>query len=211
MCSEPMKKLKKLTLILPLYLAISSASAQNLTLKPDASDIDDHFQRGLHEASAGAGVLFSNTVRKHDRPEVNYVLLSAELGYMLYAPSGDSFLRGNFEIVAEMFGAEIYGGPGNYIVGAGLLLRYNFVPKDCRWVPHVDFGGGGSAMDIPHSYDGKSFNFHINADAGLHYFIRPNLALNADYLFQHISNADLWSKNVGVNTSGPVFGVSLFF
>jgi hypothetical protein len=114
-------------------------------------------------------------------------------------------------VLPEIFAADIYHGPGNYIAGATLWLRYNFVPEGWKFVPYIEGGGGGTSLDIPHNYDGKDFNFNLEAAVGFRYFIMPRCSLNAEYRFQHISNADLWDKNIGVNASGPSVGVSLFF
>ncbi len=135
----------------------------------------------------------------------------AQAGFMVTEPKGSSIFRGSFELVPEIFGAGIHHGPGSYIAGATLWFRYNFVPEGWRFVPYFEGGGGGTSLDIPHHYDGKDFNFNLEAAVGFHYFIKPHLALNAEYRVQHISNADLWDHNVGVNASGPAVGVSYFF
>jgi len=97
------------------------------------------------------------------------------------------------------------------VASATFWLRYDFVPKGWRLVPYIQGGLGATVLDIPQNFDGKSFNFNLDAAVGARYFIRPNCALNVEYRFQHISNADIWMRNVGVNTSGPLAGISFFF
>ena len=201
-------KIISLNLFIASFVASSTYSQE--TTQSDF-DIDANYQSGWREANLGLGFLFPNTVRRSDRPDSKYVIESTQAGYMLGSPTGDGIFRGNFELAPELFGAEIYGGPGNYIAGAALLLRYNFVPRDRRLNPFISIGFGGTGSDIPHKYDGKSFDFDVEIELGLRYFIKPKCSLNAEYEFQHISNANLWSNNVGLNTSGPVFGVSFFF
>jgi len=38
-----------------------------------------------------------------------------------------------------------------------------------------------------------------------------NWALNLEYRYQHISNANIGPKNLGINASGPFLGASCFF
>jgi len=37
-----------------------------------------------------------------------------------------------------------------------------------------------------------------------------NFSLNLEYRFQHVSNAGLAGRNLGINAHGPVMGVSWF-
>lgn len=66
-------------------------------------------------------------------------------------------------------------------------------------------------MDIDHRYDGMNFNFNVDGAAGLRYFITPQVSLNLEYRFQHISNANLGRHNLGLNAEGPVLAVSWLF
>jgi opacity protein-like surface antigen len=182
----------------------------------DSSDslgitLDDNFRRGWREVGFGGGTYFSNLDPAPNRPNSDYAIGYAQLGYMVTKPSGPGWLRGNFEVAPEVFGAGVFHGPGHYVAGGTLWFRYNFVPKRGRFSPFIELGGGGTAIDIPHNYDGKDFNFNLNVGAGVRYFITPRCSLNAEYRFQHISNANLWNHNIGLNTSGPMMGLSLFF
>lgn len=197
--------LKNSLLNLMLFAGLAfQASAEDFS-------VDDNFRHGWHEVNVGSGVLFSNLVRKDNRPNIDYALGYAQVGFMVTEPVGDGPFRGSFEVAPEVFGAGIFQGPGSYVAGATLWLRYNFVPKGWRFVPYIQGGAGVTDIDIPHKYDGKDFNFNLEAAVGFHYFIQPRCSLNVEYRLQHISNADLWQKNIGVNTDGPVVGVSFFF
>lgn len=172
---------------------------------------DDNFHHGWNEVGAGSSVYFSNVVRKSDHPDINYAGGYFQAAYALTSPGAEGPLRGCFQIAPEVFGYGIYKGPGNYIAGATLWFRYNFVQPGWRFVPFIEGGGGGTCMDLPHSLDGKDFNFNLEAGVGARYFVTHHCSINLEYRFQHISNADLWKHNVGVNASGPTLGVSLFF
>jgi hypothetical protein len=197
-----------------LKLLVIVAATAPLFAQADSSStysVDDNFRFGWHEFTFGGASFYANVIRGSNRPNLDYAMGYAEAGFMVTEPKGDSFFRGSFELVPEIFGATIHQGPGSYIAGATLWFRYNFVPQDWKFVPYLELGGGGTTLDIPHNYDGKDFNFNLDAALGFHYFIAPRCALNAEYRFQHISNADLWDRNIGVNATGPAVGVSFFF
>jgi opacity protein-like surface antigen len=202
----------KFALFLVLIALRSSAQTNSpASSTPPEWALDDNFSVGWHEVQLGSGVYFSNIYNAPNRPKIDYAVGFAQAGYMITKPGEDSWYRGSLEVAPEIFGAGIYHGPGTYITGATLWFRYNFVQPGCKFVPYFQLGGGGTVQDLPHTYDGKDFNFNLGAAAGVHYFIRPKLALNVEYRFQHISNADLWDHNIGSNADGPMVGVSVFF
>jgi opacity protein-like surface antigen len=125
--------------------------------------------------------------------------------------SGDDWLRGNFEVAPEIFGAGIWHRSGNYIAGWTLWGRYNVVPRNWRLTPFIQLGAGAVLTDISHQCDGQNFNFNLDAAVGARYFIRKNISIDAEFRYQHISNADTGRRNIGINAIGPVVGVSWFF
>jgi lipid A 3-O-deacylase len=201
----------RLCLTVSFFSAAACATAQVQPSNSGGFSVDDYFTPGFHEGSVGVGALFSNVIRTSNRPNIDYVFGAASVGYMVTGIHGPSVLRGNLELAPELFGSYVFHGPGNYVAGGTLWIRYNFVQPGWRLVPYFEGGGGGTALDIPDNFDGKIYNWNLDAAIGAHYFLRPNLSLNAEYRLRHISNADMWSHNVGVNTSGPLVGVSLFF
>jgi len=199
-----------------LAIAISALNAfaqTNSALPADNHpfSLDDHFRSGWHEGTAGAGVMFSPFTVGPGRPTVNYAFGYVQAGYMLNNVGHDGFFRGNWELAPEAFGAGIWHRTGHYIAGWTLLLRYNFVPRGWRLTPFIEGGGGTVFTDISHQYDGQNFNFNLEASGGARYFIKRNVSINAEYRYQHISNANTGSRNIGINATGPVVGVSWFF
>jgi hypothetical protein len=175
--------------------------------------LDDNFRTGLHEATVGGGFEMTCITGK-DRPIVNYAMGFAQAGYFLYDVAGSGFYRGNLEVLLEGFGSAIYeshSAGGNYIAGASLYLRYNFVPKGWKLIPYLEGGAGLTSMDINHSYDGMNFNFNLDLSAGARYLITRHCSINLEGLFQHISNADLGAHNIGLNSLGPRLSLSFFF
>jgi hypothetical protein len=212
-----MKRTPKLAMsrLVPLLALAASSVVATTQSSVAASDetfsVDDNFRHGWHEATVGSAVYFSDVIRRFDHPDVNYWAGYAQLAYTMTSPGGEGFFRGSFQLAPEVFGAGIFHGPGSYVAGATIWFRYNFVQPGWRFVPYVAGGGGGTFLDIPHQFDGKDFNFNLDLAAGARYFVTQHCSLNAEYRFQHISNANLWSRNVGLNTTGPALSVSFFF
>ena len=175
--------------------------------------LDHDFRTGLHEVTVGGGFEMTCITGK-GRPIVNYAMGYADAGYFLYDVTGRSFYRGNMEVLLEGFGAGIYESPsagGNYIAGASLYLRYNFVQPGWRFIPYIEGGAGLTSMDINHDYDGMNFNFNLDLGTGARYLITHHCSINLEGVFQHISNADLGVHNIGLNSFGPRLSVSFFF
>jgi opacity protein-like surface antigen len=182
------------------------------TLGDATLSLDDNFHRGRFESSLSGGPMFSPIGSPQSRPTVNYAVGSLQLGYMLTEPpAGGGFLRGNLELSLEGFGDAIWKGQGNYIAGETLWIRYNFLPRDWCVVPYAQAGAGFVLTDTDRYLVGENFNFNLDLALGARYFIAPRWAVNLEYRFQHISNANLGPKNVGINAQGPILGVSWFF
>ena len=53
--------------------------------------------------------------------------------------------------------------------------------------------------------------FALKAAAGFHYTLNERLALNVEGGYIHISNADLASRNYGINALGGSIGITYYF
>jgi opacity protein-like surface antigen len=201
-----------LTIALVLVLWVAPARAQtNSATSAEGFSLDDNFKFGSREFSLGVAPMFSPIGNDMNRPVVNWVEGFVQLGYMVTDIHGSGFLRGNIELVGEAFGGGIYEETGNYVAGGSILGRYNFIPHSSHFSPYMQVGVGGEMMDIGHQYDGHNFNFNVVAMGGLRYFIKPRVSLNAEFRFQHLSNANTGSRNIGINAIGPALGISWFF
>jgi lipid A 3-O-deacylase len=200
-------------LLIPASLAIARGSESREDEGPAAKPFPTQlFSQGRFETSLISGVMFSPFVYNHPRPTINYMLTGLQLGYMLGDTKGDGWWRGNFELAGEAFGSLVYDGPGDFIAGGTVWLRYNFVPRALpRWVPYVQGGVGAESTDITHDIVGQPFNFNLDLAIGLRYLITSNWALSLEYRYQHISNANMGEHNLGINADGPILGISYFF
>ena len=170
-----------------------------------------YFAKGNWEGMAGGAVMFSPVGAVGGRPPVNYAVAVGQAGYMISEVRGPGLLRGNLEAVGEVFGGGIYQGRGSYISGLTLWGRYNFVPQDWRVTPYWQLGMGVGMADKDKNVFGSLFGFNMDAAVGGRYFLRPRLALHAEYRFQHISNANSAPHNLGINAHGPMVGWAWLF
>jgi hypothetical protein len=171
----------------------------------------DVFRAGQWEASAGGAVLFSPFAATESRPTHDYALAVIDMGYMCSGVKEWGPFRGNAEVVCEAFGGPVFIGKGNYVAGMTLWLRYNFVQEGWKVVPYCQIGAGAGATDIDKRIVGQTFQFNLDAAIGFRYFLSHDLSVNAEYRYQHLSNANTGPKNVGINAQGALLGVSWFF
>jgi opacity protein-like surface antigen len=172
---------------------------------------DELFEAGRHEAALMGGTLFSPILADTHRATVNYTFTSLQFGWMLGDVKGNSWLRGNFEVAVEGFGGAIWQGPGSYVAGGTVWLRYNFVQPGWHVVPFVQGGAGLVATDTDRNLIGQTLNFNLDTGLGLRYFVARDWSVNVEYRYQHISNAKMSKNDVGINAHGPLVGVSYFF
>ena len=127
-------------------------------------------------------------------------------------PLGDGWYRGQVSIGAEGVYIQFLEPVLTYGIGFAPRIKYTFVTLD-RIRPYAEFAGGPFwtrlADKIPEQ--GSELNFVLMAGFGVSYFLTDRAALNAGYLFQHISNAHTSTPNVGLNSSLPFAGFSFYY
>jgi hypothetical protein len=193
----------------------TSISSARLTLNPARFDIWNEeigpgFHKGVTEAGlslgAGLGSKILGSTDAHD-----FGLSKLYIGYVLNdVVAKDSWYRGNWELMGEVFGGEQFEPRNAYLVGLPPALRYDFAMGK-RWVPFFDIGAGVTATDIGRPDLGGTFQFNLQTGPGVHWFISKNTVLTLQYRFLHLSNASMENPNHGVNTSLFYAGVSWFF
>jgi hypothetical protein len=75
----------------------------------------------------------------------------------------------------------------------------------------MDIGAGASLTGISIPDLGGSFQFNLQAGAGLNWFVRDNLAVSLECRFLHRSSSAIYMPNNGVNTLGGLIGLNQFF
>ena len=137
-----------------------------------------------------------------------------QLGYMLPV-WGHSFYRGNFEGLADLFLWESTRTHAGILGGGALGLHYNFVQPGWRFVPYIGFSLGLSGNDLyvqqSQKIIGGPFEFVLQANVGARYFVGKNWGLMLEGGYQHVSNDNIYPRNVGINQTGGRFGVFCTF
>jgi hypothetical protein len=214
-----------------VVLSISTAAAQPSkaaeTFAPEGSSRTgnnvESYQTGLWENGIGEGfrstvqtftlelgatqghVMFGGSER-HD-----LALLSVSYGRILGRTVGlDRFYRGNWELRGELFGGSEFSPTAEWLVGLAPHLRYNFA-TGTRIIPFLDAGAGVTATSIGPPDLSNTFEFNLQATAGVHWFISARLALTIDVRYLHMSCAGISHPNLGLNGMTGMIGLSLFF
>ncbi len=173
------------------------------------------FEKGNHEFQALAGAFFSFSPDGSERVDFDIAIASLRLGWMLSTPGGEGFFRGNYEFLLEVFGGPVIDGPGSGVVGATMILRYNFVQPEARVVPYFQVGAGGLYSDGYEDQSqnslGSAFEFNLQASVGARFFVCPQWAITVEGGYRHISNAGFADRNRGVDSLGGLVGVSYFY
>ena len=173
-------------------------------------NVGEGFLSAARDFAVEAGVAPGMTVFGSRQPH-DLALLSLSYGHMLGQVQGEGhWYRGNFEGRLELFGGGEFSLSEQWLIGLTPHLRYNFATRT-RWVPFLDIGAGVSATGIgPPDLTG-TFEFNLQAIAGVHWFVRDDLALTGDVRLMHLSCADIHSPNLGVNNVAFMIGVTWFF
>lgn len=187
---------------------MASACARTLG---QSDPLDNLFERGKYEISLSSGAMFSPIGADRNRPALNYTLSGLQLGWMLTDAHHSSWLSGNLEVAGELIGGAAFFGPGNYLAGVTAWARYNFVQSHWRIIPYVQGGAGIEAIDMDSELVGGRFAFNLDFAAGARYLVCRNWSINAECLYQHLSNATIYRHDVGINAIGPMLSVSYFF
>jgi hypothetical protein len=173
------------------------------------------FDGGTWELQGGAGEFCSFSTTSAKRQTINYQLEDVRLGLMIDSPRLGGCLRGNDEVMLEVFGGPTTKGPSGFLAGGSLLWRYNFVQPDAKLIPYIQIGGGALGNNIYEGLGqreiGEGFEFVLQGGLGLRYMINDRWSVAAEAGYRHISNAGLAARNEGLNSIGGLMELSYFF
>jgi lipid A 3-O-deacylase len=195
--------------------SLDSATIAAPISKPTSASIwENGLGEGFKDGTQSISLSFGGTYgvrifggeERHDM-ELN----SLTYGYMLGAVQGAGhWYQGNWEARGELFGGVQFSPSGNWVVGLTPHIRYNFA-TGTRWIPYLDLGAGVSATGIGAPDLSGTFEFNLQANTGVRWFIRDNLALTFEAGYLHLSDASISRPNLGVNALKGMIGVSWFF
>lgn len=171
-----------------------------------AEETTDALAKGTQELGISSGYGWSTKADRH----VHAVPLNVRWGCVFTDPQGSSFYRGVWEGLVEGSVSYLFHGQRCYGIGINGLLRYNLLAGK-KFVPFVQAGVGvwHSNLDM-HNFP-SDFNFCSQGGAGFSYFLTGKTAVQAEYRFQHYSNASLYKNNGGLNMNNGYIGCAFFF
>ncbi len=110
----------------------------------------------------------------------------------------------------EPFASFVASPDKNAEAGVNLLLKYGcFVTK--KLCPYIELGSGFVYITQHTREQSTQFNFIPQAGAGVSYFVRNNISVNAGYRYRHLSNSAIRRPNKGIDADMLLFGVSFYF
>lgn len=127
--------------------------------------------------------------------------VGARYGWILTAPHGPGFLRGEFEYAVDVVPLFVVVQRKQDAYGFGLnpfALKWNFT-KPRKVVPYFELGGGTLFTNVNTPPGTSRVNFTTSGALGVH-FLRSKYDWSAELRFMHISNAGLGDLNPGINT-----------
>ena len=127
--------------------------------------------------------------------------VGARYGWILTAPHGSGFLRGQFEYAVDVVPVFVVVQRTGTAYGFGLnpfALKWNFT-RSRKAVPYLELGGGTLFTNANVPPGTSKINFTSSGALGLH-FLRSKYNWSAEIRFMHISNAGLANLNPGINT-----------
>jgi opacity protein-like surface antigen len=162
------------------------------------------------------GKLYSPFLQGTYSTDFDYSRANLRAGWMIDDPAERQFFfPGNFEAVLEITYSDVTKGSGNYLAGAGAMIRYNVVYPDRIVRPFIQVGGGIVLTDVykdrSQELIGQSYQFDLQLGAGIRFPVARNWSIDVEGIYNHISNGGLSERNDGVNAGGVLIGVTYFF
>ncbi len=189
--------LKPLRLAILAVLVLSAISALAQSSDDDAAAIRrEHWVFGVL-ASGGSGL--------YNRDNVQMVRAGVRVGRVMTGELGKGFLRGTFELDAEIMPVDYILWSGyRDVYGIGInpvVMKWNFT-RGRKLIPYFLAQGGTlwSAHNVPPG-DTSKFNFISGPGLGFNYFLKPGRSVNVDFRAFHLSSASLGDHNPGINSS----------
>ncbi len=123
----------------------------------------------------------------------------------------NSWYQGRHEVFVELPLHVAVDHDGRIMTGAYLLGSYKFTGlADRRLFPYVFGGGGILYVDLGLPNMGSRLDFNYQGGTGVQYLLREDVALQAEYRYHHVSNANIDHPNEALNSSKFLVGISFF-
>ena len=198
-----------------LIMAIAAlcvlGSALTAQADPPTIQARDVVKQGVIEIGLNAGFLQGNEAIPSSKANRTATYVLPRIGMVLTQNMGKDLFWGNVELQFEPTYAHYWKPFQADLLAGTVVLKYNFLAFG-RWMPFWDFGLGVLWTDLAPRIPEEStkFNFLIESGPGAQYFATERIALTLGVRFQHISNAGIGVRNMGLNATLGYVGVSFF-
>ena len=160
------------------------------------------------------GFYNSSFVRSPRMPIFSFAETDLQIGYML-PTIGRSFYRGNFEGLIDLFAWASTREQSGVLGGGAFGVHYNFIQPGWHLVPYLGLSLGISGNNLYEDQNqriiGGPFEFVLQAKAGARLFIRKNWGLILEGGYEHVSNLEIYQRNLGLNQVGGRLGMFCLF
>jgi hypothetical protein len=130
-------------------------------------------------------------------------------GHFLSPEVGDGWYRARHEVLLEIPVNLAVDRNGRAMTGGNILGCWKFTSLR-EYLPYLFAGGGIFYVDLGMPGMGSRLDFSYQGGVGIQYFITRETALNLEYRYQHVSNANIASPNEGLNASRIHLGITAY-
>ena len=197
--SAKSKTIVKIILLIALILFYSA--------KPYAETAAPLDKKGTKQC----GINFGYGYPLESSSDFRFASIYPYFGKVMTDPVGQGWLKGNIEGIVEGAFSYVFKNQNTYSAGVNLLARYNFLLSSEKWRPYIKGGFGILYTNLSLHKFGTSLNFASNAGWGTQYFFNQENSINLELRYFHFSNADIDSKNSGLDMVNIFVGFSHIF
>lgn len=130
-------------------------------------------------------------------------------GRFLSGDLGEGWYRVRHELLLEL-PLHLAVDHDDRIMTGGYILGYWKFTAPREFVPYLFAGGGVLYVDLGLPTMGSRLDFSYQGGTGFQYFVRKDTALNLEYRYHHVSNANTATPNEPLNSSKILVGISIF-
>jgi hypothetical protein len=143
------------------------------------------------------------------RTEVQTFDAILRYGRFLSGDLGEGWYRVRHELLLELPLHVAVDRSGRIMTGGYILGYWKFTaPRE--FTPYLFAGGGVLYVDTGLPTMGSRLDFSYQGGTGIQYFIAKDMALNLEYRYHHVSNANTAAPNEPLNSSKILVGISIF-
>ncbi|MBU1112685.1 MAG: acyloxyacyl hydrolase [Candidatus Omnitrophica bacterium] len=209
--------MKKITLLLLGFLISSGLAFADvgktldlLEKSPVAEKVESTSGgEGLHAIGFFTGFLDEDMKSEHDNRGISMLVSLGYDGRPILSKFG-LHTKGRFDFILEPFVNLSTRPSGNVELGSNFLFEYAF-PLHPRLQPYLKGGVGLIYMTQDTEEQSTQWNFLPQGAAGLHFYLKENLALSCEYRHRHLSNASIKAPNRGIDAKMYLAGLTFFF